>query len=284
MILRWRTRRWFCDHPARPRRTFADRQSDVTATHTHARRTRRLTAALAAIGLSCGGEGGTRLAERLAMPTSPATLLHILRRWPLPEAPSPRVLGVDDWAFRRGLRYGTLLCDLERHRVVDLLPERSSASFAAWLQARPEIEVISRDRGEEHTQGATVGAPRAIQIADRWHLLKNLREALMRLVARFPAQIRAAAQQSAINPEEAASASQEQAPPSVPPLTQSERLVLAHRQRRLERYEAIQVLHREHVSGRAIARRLGLHRSTVRRFLATGEFPERAKRDLFHPQ
>lgn len=276
VILRWRTGRWFCDNPACSRRTFAERQPDIAAAH--ARRTSRLTAALAVIGLTCGGEASARLAARLAMPASSATVLRILRGLPLPAAPAPRVVGVDDWAFRRGLRYGTILCDLERHRVVDLLPERSSSSFATWLQTRPEIEVISRDRGEEYTQGATTGASQAIQVADRWHLLRNLREALVRVVARYPAQIRAAAQQTASNSREVIPSAPQQEPLSVPALSTPQRLVLEHRQQRQARCEAVWALHGEHVSGREIAQRLGLHRSTVRRFLATSEFPERAKR------
>ena len=108
-------------------------------------------------------------------------------------APGCAVLGVDDWALRRGQRYGTILVDLDQHRVVDLLPERSSEAFAAWLRSHPEVEVVSRDRGDYYIKGAQAGAPQALQVADRWHLVHNLQEALVRLIERFGKPLKEAA-------------------------------------------------------------------------------------------
>ena len=141
------------------------------------------------IALACGGEPGARLADRLGMKASGDSLLRILRSSCAVKASSPRVIGVDDWAYRRGRRYGTLLCDLETHRPIDLLPDRSADSFHAWLVQHPDVRVVARDRGEYYARGATSGAPQAVQVADRWHLLRNLSDALKRLTDRYPRQI-----------------------------------------------------------------------------------------------
>ena len=146
-----------------------------------------------------GGEPGARLATRLGMSVSPDTLLRRIGRAATDPCQAPRVVGVDDWAWRRGQRYGTLLCDLERHHPVDLLPERSAESLSVWLAEHPEIQVISRDRAGCYAQGASAGAPQAVQIADRWHLLRNLRDALERMIDRRHQQIVAAAHAVAAN-------------------------------------------------------------------------------------
>ncbi len=137
-------RRFFCANADCRRRIFAERLPAVAAVH--ARTTVRLDKAHCNIGVALGGEAGSRLAACLAMPTSADTLLRRIRRAPLPRHPAVRALGVDDWAFRKGHCYGTILCDLERHRVVDLLPERCADGLSEWPKKHPEVEVISRAR------------------------------------------------------------------------------------------------------------------------------------------
>jgi transposase len=176
-------RRFYCRNPACARITFAEPIPDLLAPR--ARRTRRFATAQGRIGVTCGGEAGTRLLHILGMPTSPDTVLRLVRAIPLPAHAPPQFLGVDDWARRKGQTYGTILVDLEEHRVVDLLPDRMAQTLATWLQEHDTVSVIARDRSTEYARGASLGAPEAIQVVDRWHLLQNLREMIERWLAVF---------------------------------------------------------------------------------------------------
>ncbi len=180
-------RRFYCPVWQCPRRIFAKRLPFATA---FARTTSRLRSLHTDIALFLGGEAGAHLAKRLAMTTSPDTLLRRIRQMPWPAVSPVCVLGVNDWSFRHGQRYGTILCDLERRCAVDLLPERSADALSQWLVAHPEVAIISRDRADDYIKRASAGAPQALQVADRWHLLRNLRDALRRLVDRLPSKIR----------------------------------------------------------------------------------------------
>jgi transposase len=143
--------------PTCPRRIFTERLAAFVASH--ARRSHGLRAALRRVALAIGGEGGARLATALAMPTSPDTLLRLIRSFPLTAPEDPRIIGLDEWAWRKGVRYGTMIVDLERHCVAALLPEGDADQVAAWLGAKPGIAVVSRDRSRTYADAATRGAP-----------------------------------------------------------------------------------------------------------------------------
>lgn len=179
MKLRLRVRKFFCDESACERRIFAERLPELA--RPFSRSTDRQRDALEWIAFALGGEAGARLAHELGLLVSPDTLLNRIRSAfrEAGDAREPvRVLGVDDFAFRKGNAYGTILVDLERHKVVDLLPERSQQSLVAWLGEHPEVEVATRDRSNVYREGLNAGAPDALQVTDRWHLLHGLKLAL----------------------------------------------------------------------------------------------------------
>jgi transposase len=183
-----RVRKFFCRTPSCVRRIFTERLPGIVAPW--ARTTERLTMLLRAIAFALGGEAGARLAKRIGVSPSPATLISLIRRTPLPNPPAARALGVDDWAHRKGRSYGTAIVDLERHRLIELLPDREAETLSRWLASNPGIEVISRDRSETYATGARQGAPDATQVADRWHLLHNWREAVERVFDRHRGRIK----------------------------------------------------------------------------------------------
>jgi len=250
-------------------------------------------AALRRIAHALGGKAGARLARHQSIGVSRMTLLRLLHAAPAVETPPPRVIGIDDWSRRRGRRYGSIVVDLERHRTIDLLPDRTAETFATWLRAHPGIEIISRDRAGAYADGARQGAPQAIQVADRWHLLANMREAVERVLTREQASVRAAAAVRRPPPlrdgvastgghetgELASAPSGEGRPAAVAPRrTRPEEEQCVRRVRRQARYEEVMVLHRQGLGQRAIARALGVGRHTIRTFLRTGAFPERRAR------
>ena len=169
-------RKFLCRNRACGRRIFTERLPELVAAY--GRKTHRLVTILRAIGMALGEQAGARLATRLQLPTSPATLLPLVRTTPMSHTPALQVVGIDEWAWRRGHRCGTILVDLATHRVVDLLPDRSAASVAAWLAKHPTIRVVCRDRSDLYADGIRRGAPDAVQVVDRFHLVQNLRQAL----------------------------------------------------------------------------------------------------------
>ena len=273
VVLRVQVRRFFCSNGACARKTFAESFADLAVAH--ARRTNRQASRLRAIAKELGGRPAARESENVLMPVSRHTMLRLLRRFPIPDAPPPLVLGVDDWSIRKGRTYATILVDLQRHRIVDLLPDREAETLEAWLTAHPNIEVISRDRAGAYAQGARKGAPQAQQVTDRFHLLLNLREALKRLFERKQEVLKKEADllHDVLKPSENADGPSEAVTVSTP-LTPTAIQQQARRAQRQRRYEAVMALHRQGASQVAIAALVGLHRDTVRRYLNAPSFPE----------
>jgi transposase len=272
VVVHLRVRRFFCHARACPKRTFAEQVPALAGRY--ARRSTPLVGTLQQIALALGGRPGERLSQVLHRPASRTTLLRLIRALPLPEPAPPRVLGVDDWSFRKVQRYGTILVDLERHRVIDLLADRQAEPLAQWLQAHSGIEIISRDRAAAYGEAARKGAPQARQVVDRWHLLKNLVEALERCLLRHSATLKRAA---------AASEDVAGPLPSYPDAARvpwQQRAESASRQKhagKIDQYARIHALAAAGCTKLDIAQIVGVSRPTVYRYLALAAPPERRR-------
>jgi transposase len=260
LVLHLQVRRFFCRHAACPRRIFAERFPSLVPVR--GRHSIGVCAALRHVGLAIGGRAGARLARTLGLAGSYRTILRLVQGAPFPRLAAPRVIGLDEWAWRRGRRFGTIVCDLERHRALDLLPERSALATAQWLQAHPSVEIVCRDRSRLYAEGIRHGAPQAVQVVDRFHLVQNLREALERFFLRH---------RRALNALGAALRQSSELTPTPAMLSQ------ARHARGVHRYHAIQRLHAQRLGVAAIARRVQVSRPTVYRYLAMPQPPQRQR-------
>lgn len=251
MTLRAQVRRFRCEAVLCGRRIFAER-FDPAVLAPWARRTGRLEGLVHHLGLALGGRPGASFAKRLVLPVSNDTLLRVVRRRGSPAPPPPTVIGIDDWAWRRNHRYGTIICDLERRRPIGLLPDREPATAQAWLRQQPQIAIVARDRGGAYALAAERALPHAIQVADRWHLMENASRAFLDAVRKSMRQIRSAIGAMTINPNL---------------LSAAERLQYEGYLRREEANAAVFALAKDGVAIKEIVRRTGHSRGLVRQIL-----------------
>jgi transposase len=273
VLLRLTVRKYLCHTGDCLRSIFTERLPELV--QSYARLTNRLREWIEAIGRAASGEVGARLAEHLGMCVSPTTILRRLMAVFTPPVGKVSVLGIDDWSFRRGRKFGTILVDVTTHAIIDLLPDRSAETVAAWMRLHPEIEIVSRDRGGDYASAARLGAPQARHVADRFHLAKNLTESVEEILARCRAEIRQASKPSDISSSEQQEEQKaEQAlalsnqPPDPYPLAGSAHL--ARHAERSDRYQQLVELQNEGLTNKEIARRLDMAERTVRHWLKRG--------------
>ncbi len=228
------------------------------------------------MGFELGGEAAARLGKKLSYAGSPDTVLRLVKRTPLPTVSSPRVVGIDDWSWKRRLRYGTLICNLENNTPIDVLPDRSVQTVSAWFENHPSIEIVSRDRSSEYAAAISKGAPQATQVADRWHLGKNVADSVQTLLARCRAEIRHGLYvQVAPELEDREPLPEERRPPRSRSVEQAQ---FARRAQKQDRYAQVVELHHQGVKAADIASRVGIGERTVHRWKSFGSFPEARRR------
>ena len=265
-------RKFFCDEQTCVRKIFTERL--VPFIQPWARVTTRFFQAMEDIGLATSGMLGARLGKRLGMPASWMTILRRVMARPCASVERVVQLGIDDFSFRRGQTFGTILVDMQSHQVIDLLPDRSVETVSAWMHAHPEIRLVSRDRAGDYASAAARAAPQARQCADRFHLQKNLGEALKGVLAHHLATHRKSqAQESRAMPLEDAPSKQ---PPKLNP--KEAELSQAKREERLARYQQVMALRKQGFSQTAIASQVGIGHATVSRWLSSDTFPEQQPR------
>jgi len=313
VVLRLCVRKFFCREPSCQRKVFAERLPDLV--QPWARVSNRLLEELKALGLAASAEVNERLAPRLGMKVKAPTLLRYLRAIPPPAKTSVRVLGIDDFAMKRGDCYGTILVNIETSKPLTLLPDRTAEAVLPWLRSHQEIEVVSRDRASSYADAAKRALPHATQVADRYHLVHNLREHLQQFLDRkrtclpeiedsplkavstddrglaSALETQTSVTTSRASPSTGSASSTDQPQAQVQPnlpkgqmeqemelasLTYAERKKKISRDKRYARYEQVRALHQAGMGQRAIGRSLHMSRRIVRRFLTWETFPERA--------
>jgi len=261
-------RRFCCKKSTCAQKIFVERLPDLC--HPHAQRTKRLQKALCELGLIVGGQAGADVGSELGISGSRDTILRLVRQSHPSAQSEPHVIGLDDWARKRRLRYGTLICDLELGLPIDLLPDRSVETVSAWLKKHPSITVVSRDGSSEYASAIQKGAPQARQVSDRWHLVKNLAACVSVQLTQSLTQLRRAEQAEANTFDEQQPSPQRQSHPR----TRAEKRAQHARQaERIARYEQIMALQEQGMKSIEIADHMGMAPRTVREWLDRGDIP-----------
>lgn len=264
--LQLKVRRFRCANQNCKQQTFAEQQLDLV--DRRRRRTKRLLSNLVQVGLALGGAAGARLAGRLRMGASASTLLRLLHQLEVPSIEKPRVIGIDDWAFRKGRNYGTLIIDHETGKPIDLLPERDCETVKQWLEQHPTVEIVTRDRSGEYRQAINEALPATVQIADRWHLLKNLREAVERHLSRRHQAIRqliAESAETAVNEPKSTNISTKQR--RFAPGPAREAIQKARTEKREALFAAVKERHALGVYTTDLAKEFNLSRKTISKWV-----------------
>lgn len=266
-------RKFFCDNPDCSRRVFAEPLPGVA--RRYARKTTRLADALQQLTWLIGGEAAAHVAHTFGLLLSADALLHRLKQAGNATrlGAAPKALGVDDFAFRKGQRYGTILIDLETRRPVDLLPDRERSTVETWLRKHPGASLISRDRSAVYADAIREAAPEAVQVADRFHLLKNLMETLQQQVGKEAAAIR-----EVLLPRSLPQECFNEDPGPVPPSRRQERTRVQSRKKRFENWQRAHALFGQGYAKKEIARLMDVNVRTVRTYLRATTFPERQRR------
>jgi len=269
IVLQLMVKRFFCRNSACQKRTFAEQFPDLVARY--ARRTERVVRRQQQVSMNVCAQTAEKLLILNQIGISDTTINRLIRDLPDPEAFPVRVLGVDDWAKRKRHSYGTILIDHERRRVVDLLPDREAESVQKWLKEHPEVEIVTRDRGKNYIEGITLGSPDAIQIADRFHLLQNLREMLQRMFERCHQELKIAEKNIAQARSEDIEQKMEKKAPLSTALQPQE--TCSYRERK---FAEVKALGKQNLSHREIARKTGLDRRTVKKYLLSDTLPTKS--------
>lgn len=262
-------RRFFCKKHTCAQKIFAERLPALC--RPYAQRTKPLQEALCQLGLRGGGQAGADVGSELGISGSRDTILRLVRQSPPAVRQEPHVIGLDDWAWRRRLRYGTLICDLERGSPLDLLPDRTVETVSAWLQDHPTIKIVSRDGSSEYASAIKKGAPQARQVSDRWHVVKNLAECVSVQLAQSLTELRRVEQTTARSgKQEARQPSGERHPAQTRAVQHAQQ---ARQAERTARYEQIMVFQKEGMKQAEMALQLGVTQRTIQRWIATGTIP-----------
>ncbi len=271
LLLKLRVRKWICREASCPQRIFAERFPGLV--RRYARMTDRLVEALQSVGVTTSGADAARILSSLGMPTTAKTIIRHVLHLPLPDEGSVHEVGLDEWAWKKGHHYGTILVNLAERRVVQLLADRSVETSKAWLSTHPEIQIVSRDRGKLFREAATDGAPQAQQVVDRFHLQKNFAEALEKFFRHKTRVLKAGARSLAGKARPATRTAAVQ---------KGEQERRARHRQRVAIHKRVWKLYREGYHKEQIAQRIGISSQSVYRILKQETAPPPRQRSRSH--